>query len=50
MAETRDITLGDDKLEDARWFTREELKSGERVQLPSEISIARRLTEHWLEH
>ncbi len=50
MGETRDITLGDDELEDARWFTREELKSGERVQLPSEISIARRLIEDWLEH
>ena len=49
VAETRDITLPDDELEDARWFTREELKSGERVQLPSEISIARRLIEDWLE-
>ena len=48
-ATTRDITLGDDELEDARWFTREELKSGEHVQLPSEISISRRLIEHWLE-
>ena len=49
VAETRDITLLDDELEDARWFTRAELKSGDRVQLPSEISIARRLIEDWLE-
>ena len=38
-----DIRIGDDELEDARWFTREELRSGEHVQLPSEISIHRAL-------
>ena len=50
MAETRDITLlNDDELEDARWFTQKELKNEEGVRLPSEISIARRLIEDWLE-
>ena len=50
VAETRDITLlNDDELEDARWFARKELKNEEGVRLPSEISLARRLIEDWLE-
>ena len=40
------IKLNDGELEDARWFSREELLSG-RVQLPQHISIARRLINHF---
>lgn len=43
-----DIRLNDGELEDARWFTREELLSDEFPKLPFRISIARRLVEHWL--
>lgn len=49
VATTRDIELQTDELEDARWFTRDALRSGEGVKLPSEISIARRLIEDWLD-
>ena len=49
VATTRDIELQTDELEDARWFTRDELRAAEEVRLPSQISIARRLIEDWLE-
>lgn len=39
--------LRDGELEDARWFTREQIRSGA-VQLPSRESISRRLIDHWL--
>ena len=42
-----DIELNDGELEDARWFTREELRS-DFPKLPFRISIARRLVDHWL--
>lgn len=42
-----DIALNDGELEDARWFTREELRSGF-PKLPFRISIARRLVDHWI--
>jgi NAD+ diphosphatase len=41
------IKLNDGELEDARWFTREELLAGA-CKLPFSISIARRLVDHWL--
>ena len=44
-----EIRLNDGELEDARWFTREELLSGS-PKLPFRISIARRLVDHWIEH
>jgi NAD+ diphosphatase len=47
-AKSSDIELNDGELEDARWFTREELRS-EFPKLPFRISIARRLVDHWLE-
>lgn len=47
-ARSSDIELNDGELEDARWFTREELRS-EFPKLPFRISIARRLVDHWLE-
>ena len=42
-----DILLNDGELEDARWFTRDELK-GEFPKLPLAMSIARSLVDHWL--
>ena len=42
-----DIRLNDGELEDARWFTRDELRA-EFPTLPSSVSIARRLVDHWL--
>ncbi len=48
-AKTREIRLQPDELEDARWFTRDEVLRREGVELPSTISIARRLIEDWLE-
>ena len=42
-----EIVLNDGELEDARWFTREELHS-EFPKLPFRISIARRLVDAWL--
>ncbi|MET0282694.1 MAG: NAD(+) diphosphatase [Steroidobacteraceae bacterium] len=41
--------LHDGELEDARWFTREELLSGA-VLLPPPSAIARRLIDGWLQH
>ena len=46
-AVSEEISLNDGELEDARWFTRNELKSGE-VGLPFRISIARRLVDHFI--
>lgn len=45
-----EIRLNDGELEDAQWFTREQLLSGEFPKLPFRISIARRLVEHWIEN
>lgn len=39
--------LHDGELEDARWFTRAELRRGD-VTLPPPEAISRRLIEHWL--
>jgi NAD+ diphosphatase len=46
---SEDIRLNDGELEDARWFTRDELKSGD-VGLPFRISIARRLVDDFIKH
>jgi len=46
-ATSEEIILNDGELEDARWFSRDELKSDE-VGLPFRISIARRLVDHWI--
>ncbi len=46
-AETSGIVLNDRELEDARWFTREQLRSGW-PKLPFRISIARRLVDYWI--
>lgn len=47
-AASEEIILNDGELEDAQWFTRKELRSGF-PKLPFQISIARRLVDHWLE-
>ena len=49
MAEADDpgtIRLNDGELEDAQWFTREQLDAGS-PKLPFDISIARRLIDDW---
>ena len=46
QAISSEIRLNDAELEDARWFTREDLRS-EFPKLPSTVSIARRLVDHW---
>lgn len=46
-ATSEDIRLNDGELEDAQWFTRDQLKSGD-VGLPFRISIARRLVDHFI--
>ena len=46
-ATSEDVRLNDGELEDARWFTRDELKSGD-VGLPFTISIARRLVDYFI--
>ena len=46
-ATSDEIVLNDGELEDARWFTREKLRSDETI-LPFRISIARRLVDHWI--
>jgi NAD+ diphosphatase len=45
-AATHDIDLRDLELEDARWFTREDIISGT-PYLPPNVSISFRLIEHW---
>ena len=46
QAISSEIRLNDAELEDARWFSREELRA-EFPKLPSTVSIARRLVDHW---
>ena len=46
-ATSESIRLNDGELEDARWFSREQLRSGD-VGLPFRISIARRLVDHFI--
>ncbi len=50
-AENDSITLGDEELEDARWFSRSELRQAveaRAVKLPTPVSISYRLIEEWL--
>ncbi|WP_246081609.1 NAD(+) diphosphatase [Nocardioides litoris] len=49
-AETTEIDLGDHELEDARWFTRAEMRdqaTAGSLVLPGGVSISRSLIEHW---
>jgi NAD+ diphosphatase len=47
-AASQDIDLRDLELEDARWFTREDIASGT-PYLPPNVSISFRLIEHWFD-
>ena len=50
-ARTRDIHLRDDELEDARWFTADDIVQGMRsgsLGVPPPLSVSYRLIEHWL--
>ncbi|HVZ08556.1 NAD(+) diphosphatase [Rhodopila sp.] len=49
---TEEITLQDDELKDARWFSRAEMRNHKALgfDLPRVDSIARRLIEDWLAH
>jgi NAD+ diphosphatase len=47
-ARTSDIACRDGELEDARWFSREDLKAGQ-ILLPPRQSISYRLIEDWLQ-
>jgi NAD+ diphosphatase len=44
-----DPVLHDGELEDARWFTRDDIAAG-RITLPPKEAISRRLIDHWLQH
>src|ERR1700720_4196782 len=45
-AVTTQIQMRDDELEDAQWFTRQDLESGRPI-VPPNVSISFRLIEHW---
>lgn len=50
-AKTRDISLRDDELEDARWFTVDDIVQGMAsgtLGVPPPLSVSYRLIEHWL--
>ena len=47
-ARTTEIKVDGHELEDARWFTRDQLQGAEAGRLPRADSIARRLIEDWL--
>jgi NAD+ diphosphatase len=47
-AASQNIDLRDRELEDARWFTREDIVSGA-PYLPPNVSISFRLIEHWFD-
>jgi NAD+ diphosphatase len=49
-AESLEITVDEDEIEDARWFTRAEMKAEAEagtLVLPGGVSISRSLVEHW---
>ncbi|GCD91556.1 NAD(+) diphosphatase [Nocardioides sp. LS1] len=49
-ADSTDIRVDEDEIEDARWFTRAEMKAGAEdgsLVLPGGVSISRSLVEHW---
>ena len=49
-AETTEVTVDQDEIEDARWFTRAEMRElaeAGTLVLPGGVSISRSLVEHW---
>jgi NAD+ diphosphatase len=52
QAASEEIQIGDDELEDARWFTREEIRDGlpqGSLRLPLKLSISFHLIEDWFD-
>ncbi|MBT3929888.1 MAG: NAD(+) diphosphatase, partial [Rhodospirillaceae bacterium] len=50
MADDGALTLDDIELEEARWFSRDELRSPDLdIELPRHDSIARRLIDEWID-
>jgi NAD+ diphosphatase len=49
-AVTTEITIDENEIVDARWFTRDQLRNADRhgFSLPRLDSIARRLIEDWI--
>jgi NAD+ diphosphatase len=50
-AKTREIHLRDDELEDARWFSVDDIVTGMAtgaLGVPPPLSVSYRLIEHWL--
>jgi len=50
-AKSRDIRLRDEELEDARWFTVDDIVQGMQagtLAVPPPLSVSYRLIEHWL--
>jgi len=48
LAATYDVRLEDQELEDARWFSRQDILDGT-PKLPPSLSISYRLIEHWFD-
>jgi NAD+ diphosphatase len=49
-ASATDISLNDDELEDARWFSRADIQAGLQsgaLRVPPQLSISSRLIAHW---
>jgi NAD+ diphosphatase len=49
-AVSEEINVDNDEIDDARWFTRAEMKAGAEageLVLPGGVSISRSLVEHW---
>ena len=46
-AASSEIHLRDGELEDADWFTPDDLASGTRIKLAPSVSISRRLVDDW---
>ena len=50
QAESTEVSVDGEEIEDARWFTREDMRAGAEagtLVLPGGISISRSLVEHW---
>jgi len=50
LAQTKNIKYNDSEIEDAKWFSREEILNFEKSKkfLPMKLSVSRRLIEDWL--
>ena len=48
-AEEDALTIDTEELLQARWFTRDELRTPSGIVLPPDLSIARRLIDEWVD-